>query len=198
MKYHLSSHLTQCLLLLMGLTLSWVSLAGERGPVIPKGQGDRCVADTNFMRRNHMDLIIHQRDETVLRGIRDEPFSLVECVECHVQKDANNEPIRIDAPGQFCASCHAYVGLKTDCYSCHASVPDRAANSDNASLSDSVAVFDNAVSDKAILDKKDPNKVIRDHWLPHKQLLAFKSKASNGLTPALEDKSDEQRNTKPE
>jgi len=99
-------------------------VAGDRGPLIPKAKGEQCVAETGFMRRNHMDLILHQRDETVVKGIRDEPFSLVECVDCHVQHDANNTPIRVDAEGQFCASCHAFVAAKIDCFSCHAAVPD--------------------------------------------------------------------------
>ncbi len=138
--------LLQCLLLLLGLTLGWMSVAGERGPVIPKGKGDRCVADTDFMRRNHMDLIVHQRDETVIRGIRDEPFSLVECVDCHAQRDANNEPIRVDAEGQFCASCHTFVAAKIDCFGCHAAVPDG----------------------------EDQERADGGHWLPNKQLAAFR------------------------
>jgi len=116
--------LLQCLLLLLGLSVVWPGIAGEPGPAIPKGRGDQCVADTDFMRRNHMDLIIHQRDETVIRGIRDEPFSLVECVDCHAQQNASNEPIRVDSQGQFCASCHDYVAVKIDCFDCHAAVPD--------------------------------------------------------------------------
>lgn len=112
------------LLLMLAWGLSLGSLAEDRGPVIPKGKGDQCVAETDFMRRNHMDLIIHQRDETVIKGIRDQPFSLVECVDCHVQRDTENKPIRIDAEGQFCASCHAFVAAKIDCFTCHAAVPD--------------------------------------------------------------------------
>lgn len=112
------------MVLLIGSGVGWIVISGERGPVIPKGKGDRCVAETDFMRRNHMDLIIHQRDETVIRGIRDEPFSLVECVDCHVQRDSNNKAIRIDAKDQFCASCHEFVAVKIDCFGCHAALPD--------------------------------------------------------------------------
>ena len=39
-------------------------------PVIPEGQGTQCVEDTGFMRRNHMDLLKHQRDETMLKGVQ--------------------------------------------------------------------------------------------------------------------------------
>ena len=141
-----SQVLFRCVLLLLGMSLALSGSAAEPGPVIPKGKGDQCVADTDFMRRNHMDLIVHQRDDTVIRGIRDEPFSLVECVDCHAQKNANNEPVRIDAEGQFCDSCHAYAAVKIDCFGCHAAVPD---------------------SDKS-------KRVGSNQWLPHKQLLAFK------------------------
>jgi len=112
------------LLFMTGLCLYLPGLAGERGPVIPKGKGEQCVAETDFMRRNHMDLIIHQRDETVIRGIRDEPFSLVECVDCHTRRDENDVFVRIDAEGEFCASCHAFVAAKIDCFGCHAAIPD--------------------------------------------------------------------------
>jgi len=143
--------LLQSVLLLAGLGLVLSGVAGEPGPVIPKGKGERCVAETDFMRRNHMDLIVHQRDETVIRGIRDEPFSLVECVDCHAQQNASNEPVRIDAEGQFCSSCHSYVAVKIDCFGCHAAVPD--------------------------VDKSNKlGSVDSEHWLRHNQMLAFKPK----------------------
>lgn len=146
--------LFQSVLLLLGLSLGWSGHAGDPGPVIPKGKGDHCVADTDFMRRNHMDLIVHQRDETVIRGIRDEPFSLVECVDCHAQQNASNEPVRVDAEGQFCASCHAYAAVKIDCFGCHAAVPD-------------VSELDDTSDDAS--ERADSM-----HWLRHKQMLAFK------------------------
>jgi len=119
------NHLSKVILCTLAcVTFSVSALADSRGPIIPKGKGEQCVAETNFMRRNHMDLLNHQRDETVIKGIRTEPFSLVECVDCHVQRDANNVPIRIDAKDQFCASCHTFVAAKIDCFSCHAAVPD--------------------------------------------------------------------------
>lgn len=114
----------QCTMLTLGLGCGWFVFSGERGPVIPKAEGENCVAETDFMRRNHMDLIVHQRDDTVIRGLRDEPFSLVECVDCHSRKDSEGKPLRIDAKGEFCASCHEYVAVKIDCFSCHAAIPD--------------------------------------------------------------------------
>jgi len=116
------------------LCLSNVLVADDKGPIIPPAsKGEQCVADTDFMRRNHMQLLTHQRDETVLRGIRDKPFSLAECVDCHVQNQADGQPIRIDAQGQFCQSCHTYAAVKMDCFGCHAAVPDQAAVIDSSS-----------------------------------------------------------------
>ena len=45
-------------------------------PTIVKGKGDACVADTAYMRRNHMTELDHQRDETMHRGVRTRKFSL--------------------------------------------------------------------------------------------------------------------------
>lgn len=101
-----------------------ISAVKQQGPVIPKGKGDQCVADTALMRTDHMDLLNHQRDETVIDGIRGNPFSLVDCVNCHAQTTADGTPVRIDAEGQFCQSCHAYAAVKIDCFTCHAALPE--------------------------------------------------------------------------
>ena len=45
-------------------------------PIIPVAQGENCVEDTDFMRRNHMSLLKHQRDETMHEGIRSKQHSL--------------------------------------------------------------------------------------------------------------------------
>lgn len=96
-------------------------------PVIPKAtSGDQCVADTDLMRTDHMEMLSHQRDETVIDGMRQQPFSLVGCVNCHAQTAADGTAIRIDAEGQFCESCHTYAAVKIDCFSCHAAVPETA------------------------------------------------------------------------
>lgn len=94
-------------------------------PVIPPAKGEQCVADTALMRTDHMTLLNHQRDETVIDGVRDKPFSLVDCVDCHAQTSAEGKPVRIDAEGQFCESCHAFAAVKIDCFSCHAAVPEQ-------------------------------------------------------------------------
>jgi len=84
---------------------------------------ERCVEPTEFMRRNHMELIQHQRDKTVHLGIRGTPHSLAGCVDCHVSYDAQREPVPVVADGQFCRTCHAHAAVKLNCFQCHATVP---------------------------------------------------------------------------
>jgi len=93
-------------------------------PVIPMGQGDSCVEDTDFMRRNHMNLLKHQRDETMHNGIRSKQHSLKECISCHAVNGPDAMPITVSSPDHFCRSCHDYAAVKIDCFQCHASRPD--------------------------------------------------------------------------
>ena len=84
---------------------------------------DKCVEPTSFMRRNHMELILHQRDETVHEGIRTKEHSLANCIDCHVKYDADKKPVPINAEGQFCESCHDYAAVELTCFQCHSTVP---------------------------------------------------------------------------
>jgi len=93
-------------------------------PVIPMGQGDACVEDTGFMRRNHMELLKHQRDETVINGVRSEQYSLQECLSCHAVYGADDIPVTVASPRHFCRSCHDYAAVSIDCFQCHASRPE--------------------------------------------------------------------------
>ena len=45
-------------------------------PLIEKAKGGQCVEDPAFMRRNHMKLLKHQRDDTMHGGIRTGKYSL--------------------------------------------------------------------------------------------------------------------------
>jgi hypothetical protein len=96
-------------------------------PVIEKARsGSSCVADPAFMRRNHMDLLKHQRDDTLREGVRGGKFSLRECIACHASPTTNSV---IAAETNFCQSCHQYAAVKIDCFECHASKPqEQAAN----------------------------------------------------------------------
>jgi len=84
---------------------------------------DACVAPTAFMRRNHFELIRHQRDITVHEGIRKTDNSLAGCVDCHARKDAQGNHVAVNAPEQFCSGCHEFVGASLDCFTCHATKP---------------------------------------------------------------------------
>lgn len=70
------------------------------------------------MRKNHMHLLIHQRDETVRKGIRDDQVSLKNCVECHASLKDDSVVARDDS---FCVGCHRYAAVKIDCFECHSS-----------------------------------------------------------------------------
>jgi hypothetical protein len=123
------------ILLLAGMLagLACAALAGETEanhnpllPVIPEGQGARCVEDTEFMRRNHMDLLKHQRDETVLKGVRSKQYSLKECLDCHVVYGPDKVAVAASNPSHFCRACHDYAAVSIDCFECHASRPETA------------------------------------------------------------------------
>jgi predicted CXXCH cytochrome family protein len=83
-----------------------------------------CVADTDEMRRNHMDLLRHGRNDVVHKGIRDQQYRIAECVDCHAGRDAAGKAIAVNAEGQFCAGCHEYTAVHLDCFGCHRKVPE--------------------------------------------------------------------------
>jgi predicted CXXCH cytochrome family protein len=93
-----------------------------------RGQGEKCVADTDWMRRNHMAVLMHQRDNTVHDGIRTKRFSLKGCIECHAVKGADGKPVTVASPTHFCRTCHDYAAVRVDCFECHASRPEAKAS----------------------------------------------------------------------
>ena len=100
--------------------------AADRVPLpmlVKAAKGEACVEPLPVIRRDHMKFLMHQRDETVHGGIRGARHSFVGCIDCHAAKDDAGQWVRIDAPGQFCASCHAYAAVKIDCFQCHAALP---------------------------------------------------------------------------
>ena len=124
---HTFTHMLALMLLFMAGVV-WAdqdkALTNTLQPAIPKGQGDTCVEETGFMRRNHMDLLDHQRDETVLLGVREKQYSLKECLSCHAVYGADSIPVTVANPSHFCRSCHDYVAVNIDCFQCHASRPE--------------------------------------------------------------------------
>ena len=90
-------------------------------PILPNidiGKGGQCVEpDHALMRKTHMNLLKHQRDETMRKGIRGQKYSLAECVECHASTKTNSV---LGSNEAFCQGCHAYAAVKLDCFECHA------------------------------------------------------------------------------
>ena len=84
-----------------------------------------CVRPTDWMRRNHMELIEHDRDLTVLEGVRTVDGSISKCIACHANKDQDGDYIPVNAEEQFCADCHEYVAVSPDCFECHKTVPEK-------------------------------------------------------------------------
>ena len=84
-----------------------------------------CVAETNDIRRNHMDYMKHGRDDTVRDGNRTGQFSLAGCIDCHAAADAAGKYAPVDSEGQFCRSCHAYVAVNPACFQCHRTTPEK-------------------------------------------------------------------------
>ncbi len=92
-------------------------------PVIQKGKGDKCVEDTQVMRREHMERLEHHRDETMRKGIRTTQYSLKNCIDCHATPDESGQRTVL-GKDHFCQSCHAYAAVKIDCFECHSSKPE--------------------------------------------------------------------------
>lgn len=113
--------LARLAVLCAALALAASALAADRAPkpeIVIERPG-QCVADTQTMRRAHPDLLKHQGDKTVREGVRTRQYSLSACVECH----ASSKTGSVLGERGFCESCHAYAGVKLDCFECHASKP---------------------------------------------------------------------------
>lgn len=101
--------------------------ASDLLPDVPKARkGTECVEPVDVMRRNHMDFIMHQRDDTVHDGIRTKKYSFTGCIDCHATQKENGEFMTAKDEGHFCSSCHEYAAVSIDCFQCHASKPEDA------------------------------------------------------------------------
>lgn len=104
------------------LPLAQASAGDVPKPVIQKGEGDKCVEDTDYMRRNHMKLLNHHRDKTMHDGIRTKQHSLKGCIDCHATPNASGQKTVL-GKDHFCQSCHTYAAVSVDCFQCHSSKP---------------------------------------------------------------------------
>lgn len=84
--------------------------------VVIENKDSQCVAPPEEMRRNHMEMLKHQRDLTLRKGVRGSKVSLNGCIECHASKTTGSVA---GAHDSFCQSCHSYAAVKLDCWDCH-------------------------------------------------------------------------------
>lgn len=111
------------LALLALLSLFTLSACGPvPQPKVDIAQPGACIAPVEEMRRQHPEMLQHQRDLTVHAGIRGAKASLNGCIDCHAGT-AGATRTAVNASGGFCDSCHAYAGVKLDCFECHAGTP---------------------------------------------------------------------------
>ena len=89
-------------------------------PVIESARGGTCVEEPAIMRRDHMKMLKHQRDETLRGGVRGAKYSLKACIDCHASQTTNSV---VATETNFCQSCHSYAAVKIDCFECHTSKP---------------------------------------------------------------------------
>lgn len=116
------------ILVLIGfMLLSTSTLAETPFPTVQKAsdEGAKCIEPTHEMRRNHMNYILHERDETMHEGVRNEPGSLAACIDCHVEPNEKGEIDGVDTRDHFCNGCHEYASVQIDCFQCHADRPQK-------------------------------------------------------------------------
>ena len=98
----------------------WVSAASGEINYTPElnlpTDEEQCVESAEYMRANHMDMLLDWREEVVRDGLRtytasdgkEYVKSLTDtCLDCHSPK------------AEFCDQCHNYVGASPTCWTCH-------------------------------------------------------------------------------
>jgi hypothetical protein len=98
----------------------WYNVASGKATYVPElekpAKGERCVADTEYMRASHMDLLNRWRDDVVRRGERvyvdayGKKYNMSlshTCLDCHSSKK------------NFCDRCHNYMAVVPYCWDCH-------------------------------------------------------------------------------
>ncbi len=102
----------------------WADGSGFGAVAIPEparpAQAENCVEPVDVMRREHMHLLLRQRDRTVIDGERDGKYSLVGCMDCHNPVTATGEAASYGDPDHFCSTCHSFASVEIDCFECHA------------------------------------------------------------------------------
>ena len=93
-------------------------------PDIPRATGQPHAEGNEYWRKNHMNLMRHDRDLTMREGERDIEASLKGCFDCHAAKDSDGAIVSYESEKHFCRTCHDYVAVKVDCFMCHRSTPE--------------------------------------------------------------------------
>ena len=119
--------MTRSLALLLFFLIGGAAWAEGLAPELPKAKGEACVRDTPFMRKNHMELLLHQRDLTMYQGIRPKNERLNACVSCHAVEDTHGKAVSFEDPKHFCRTCHDFTAVQVDCFECHSSTPEQQA-----------------------------------------------------------------------
>lgn len=103
--------------LLAAMALGAAATAGAL-PQLDRARSGPCVEDPKVMRKAHMEMLRHDRDATVRRGIRDRKESLAGCVDCHASRVDGRV---VGSDKHFCQGCHSYAAVRLDCFECHSS-----------------------------------------------------------------------------
>ncbi|MFC2046774.1 sulfate reduction electron transfer complex DsrMKJOP subunit DsrJ [Chloroflexota bacterium] len=98
----------------------WISAASGEINYTPElnlpTDEEQCVESAEYMRANHMDMVLDWREEVVRDGLRtytasdgkEYTKSLTDtCLSCHSPK------------AEFCDYCHNYVASTPNCWNCH-------------------------------------------------------------------------------
>lgn len=113
------------LALILVLGLAGAAFAQESLlPDIPAATGEPHAEGNAYWRKNHMDLLRHDRDLTMRFGNREIGASLKACFDCHAVQDDDGQVVTIESEKHFCRTCHDYAAVKVDCFSCHRSTPE--------------------------------------------------------------------------
>lgn len=103
-------------------------------PSVPAATGEPHPEGNEFMRRNHMKMLLHDRDLTMHDGVRPANASLKGCFECHATRDETGQAVSFEDDRHFCRVCHDYVAVKVDCFTCHRSTPEEGADRSQAAI----------------------------------------------------------------
>ncbi|WP_434510682.1 sulfate reduction electron transfer complex DsrMKJOP subunit DsrJ [Desulfitobacterium sp. AusDCA] len=115
-------------------------------PVIQQLSDKECVEPAEYMRQNHMQLLLQWRDAKVRDGqsvyinSKGKAYDISlegTCLKCHDDKtvsdsvtsnaakpnvsapNAATTNLTSDGSNQFCFSCHNYASVKPNCWNCH-------------------------------------------------------------------------------